>query len=207
MSKYYYHGLSGAFLVISTMLKILQTGGLKSRRLLGEGENGYNGLDYVSVCKKYSQQDYKDTEMDNAFYTFVQNSFCFIISDRVEAIKTKPAGSIKWDNYSDVLLSDKRERISDMFDEWQVYHEIPLSMIVGIGIPVLFITSILSTLPSDCESIRKFRQIMEIAEILGLDIIDTNQSGFVEEYEREKQGSPNKVYQISKKLEEIIAHE
>lgn len=207
MSKYYYHGLQGYFSVISKMLEIFQTGGLKCRRLLGEEESGYNGLDYISVCKKYSSQDYKDTAMDNAFYTFVQDSFCFIISDRIDAIKTKPAGTIKWDDYSDSLLSNKQERISDMFDEWQVYQEIPLSMIVGIGLPVSFISSIQITLPSDCETIRKLRQVLILASELGLDIVDTDQQGFVEEYEKEKEVSSAKIYQISKQFEEGLEDE
>jgi len=148
MSKYYYHGLGEAFYrgdSLNRILKILKTGGIKCKRLLGLPniyESTCNGMDYVSVCKKYPPEDYKSTTMDNAFYTFVQDNFCFIISNEIDAIKTTPAGKIKWNLYSDSMLTDKRNRISDMFDEWQVYQEIPLFMIVGVGIPSNYVDAI-----------------------------------------------------------------
>ena len=189
------------------MLQVLQTGGLKCKRLLGQEEHGFNGLDYISVCKKYAEEDYQNTDMNNAFYSCVQGNFCFIVSERVDAIKTHSSGQIKWYDYSDSLLTDKRNRISDMFDEWQVYKEIPLSAIIGIGIPVQCLAPTLKDFPSDCNTIKSFRKLLELANELGLDIVDTNQRGFVEEYERKKQEASVKIYQISKKLEQVINRE
>ncbi len=207
MSKYFYHGVTGSFVSIPLVLEILKTGGLKCKSLFGKEPRGYNGLNYVSVCKKYPPEDYKSTTMDNAFYTFVQDNFCFIISNEIDAIKTTPAGKIKWNLYSDSMLTDKRNRISDMFDEWQVYKEIPLSAIIGIAIPVQCLAPTLKDFPSDCNTIKSFRKLLELANELGLDIVDTNQRGFVEEYERKKQEASVKIYQISKKLEQVINRE
>ena len=203
MSRYFYHGVSS----IASTLKILQSGSIQCRRLLGKKANGYNGLDYVSVCKKYAEEDYQNTDMNNAFYSCVQGNFCFIVSERVDAIKTHSSGQIKWYDYSDSLLTDKRNRISDMFDEWQAYQEIPLSMIIGVGIPSNYVDAILKKSSSTGRFIMELKEIVAVVTALGLDIVDTNVLGFVEEYEKYKENSSSKVYQISKKLEEVITHE
>lgn len=204
MSKYFYHGTGYDGLGISTTLEILKTGAIKCRRLLGERECGYNGLDYVSICKKYLEAD--DPKTKSAFYCFIQNHFCFIISNKIDAIKTNPSGSIHCLKYSDFLLKDTSERISDLFDEWQVYQEIPLSMIVGVGIPLEVIPSMLKR-SSGSTIAKRLKEIIRIANTLGLDIVDTSVQGFVEEYERKKRESDIKIYQIAKKLEEVLAHE
>ena len=202
MSRYFYHGIA-----IPDMLQVLQTGGLKCKRLLGQEEHGFNGLDYISVCKKYAEEDYQNTDMNNAFYSCVQGNFCFIVSERVDAIKTHSSGQIKWYDYSDSLLTDKRNRISDMFDEWQAYQEIPLSMIIGVGIPSNYVDAMLKKSSSTGRFIMELKEIVAVVTALGLDIVDTNVLGFVEEYEKYKENSSSKVYQISKKLEEVITHE
>ncbi len=53
----------------------------------------------------------------------------------------------------------------------------------------------------------ELKEIVAVVTALGLDIVDTNEIDFVEEYEKKKQDSSIKVYQISKKLEEVIAYE
>ncbi len=202
MSRYFYHGVSS----IASTLKILQSGSIQCRRLLGKKANGYNGFDYVSVCKKYAEEDYQNTDLDNAFYKYVQNYCCFILSEEIPAMKTFPTKHIG-DYPMDTILFDKQKRVSDMFDEWQVYREIPLSFVVGIGIPCdYFLTIIRLTSPSN-ETIREMKEIIQIACSLGLDIVDTNVQGFAEEYEKQKLDTSRKVYQISKKLEEAINHE
>ena len=51
MSRYFYHGIA-----IPDMLQVLQTGGLKCKRLLGQEEHGFNGLDYISVVKNMQKR-------------------------------------------------------------------------------------------------------------------------------------------------------
>ncbi len=202
MSKYFYHGVSS----ISSTLKILQSGSIQCRRLLGEKANGYNGLDYVSVCKKYADEDYQNTDLDNGFYNSVQNYCCFILSEEIPAMKTLPTKHIG-DYPMDTILFDKQKRVSDMFDEWQVYQEIPLSMIVGVGIPSNYVDAISKKRSFTGKFIMELKEIVAVVTALGLDIVDTNGIDFVEEYEKKKQDSSIKVYQISKKLEEVIAYE
>lgn len=83
MSKYYYHGIQGNDFGMKKTLKILTTGGIKCKRLLNQ-ENfvGYNGLDYVSICKKEREVEYFHSKT-NGFYSFVRCNFCFIISDTI----------------------------------------------------------------------------------------------------------------------------
>ena len=94
-----------------------------------------------------------------------------------------------------------------MFDEWQAYQEIPLSMIIGVGIPSNYVDAILKKSSSTGRFIMELKEIVAVVTALGLDIVDTNVLGFVEEYEKYKENSSSKVYQISKKLEEVITHE
>ncbi len=206
MSKYYYHGVKRG-LVLDKALEIFQKGGIKC--MPGVRKIGFNGLDHVSVCMKEPVEEYGN-HSNNAFYNYVQNSICFIILDTIETIKPEIIENAdKWNRFELVGYMNSKPgfRFSDMFDEWQVYKEIPLSAIIGIGIPVQCLAPTLKDFPSDCNTIKSFRKLLELANELGLDIVDTNQRGFVEEYERKKQEASVKIYQISKKLEQVINRE
>ena len=180
MSRYFYHGVSS----IASTLKILQSGSIQCRRLLGKKANGYNGLDYVSVCKKYAEEDYQNTDLDNAFYKYVQNYCCFILSEEIPAMKTFPTKHIG-DYPMDTILFDKQKRVSDMFDEWQVYKEIPLSAIIGIGIPLEELDTILTKTSGN--GAEKIKKLITCALESGLDIVDSSDPNFVEKYESEKE--------------------
>ncbi len=188
-SRYYYHGLGKIRDSLYYLLSILTTGGIKSKRLLGyESFYGYNGADYVSVCKKYPKGEYRQNRM-NAFYSYVMDSFCLILSDSIPAFKLSP-------DYIRPNIFDKviDRRVSDMFDEWQVKDQIPLSSIIGIGIPLKKLKNFMGRLvKEDFETLRK---IVLLAKELGLDIVDSSHPKFVEKYEASKKEKPNKIYQV-----------
>ncbi len=199
MSKYYYHGLGEAFYrgdSLNRILKILKTGGIKCKRLLGLPniyESTCNGMDYVSVCKKLSDQEYQGFfHYESAFYNYVQNCFCLIISDEIKTVKPIIFPITEWKNKEIARMrqSDKKNRFSDICDEWQVYEVVPLSMIIGVGIPLRWIEATCEN-ESDLE---KLQELVTIAEALGLDIVDTNNPNFVEEYEVSKQELGKKVF-------------
>ncbi len=183
MSKYYYHGIQGNYFGMKKALKILTTGGIKCKRLLNQ-ENfvGYNGLDYVSICKKEREVEYFHSKT-NGFYSFVQCNFCFIISDTIDAVKTEMPDFLMT---QEALKEYESTRFSDMFDEWQVREEIPLKFIVGIGIPLSELRILFEMQPTLGE-LQELKEILRISEALGIDIVDSSELHFVESYESQKE--------------------
>lgn len=199
MSKYFYHGLGTPYScdsVISKVLKILVTGGLKCKRNLNMKDYGYNGLDYVSVCKKYPKEEYS-CYGSTAWSKFVQNSFCFIISDEVDAIKTETIPKSYW-YFPDIIEKMRKHpenRYSDMFDEWQIKGNVPLASIVGVGIPLKWLENV--DWKFHLHALEELKNTLNIIDFLGLDIVDSTEEDFIEKYERRKQEEPNKVQKIS----------
>lgn len=200
MSRYFYHGLGLPYFFpsnITTVLEVFKTGGIKSKRLLGRKKKfGYNGLDYVSVCKKYSKEEYDCAYGSTGFYKYVQDCFCFIISDEIPAIKTETLPKCYW-YFMDIVEKMKENpnvRYSDMFDEWQVKDQISISSIIGVGIPLKWLEDVDWRLCRD--ALQELKIIISTVQQLGLDIVDSSRENFVEEYESEKIRNPNKTYQI-----------
>lgn len=56
MNRLFYHGMQPRrtnLCKIRKMIEIIDSGGIKSNRLLGNNlSHGYNGLDYISVCSR-----------------------------------------------------------------------------------------------------------------------------------------------------------
>ncbi len=209
MSKYFYHGLGVPYFFpsnITTVLEIFKTGGIKSKRLLGRKKKfGYNELDYVSVCKKYSKEEYDSAYGSTGFYKYIQDCFCFIISDEIDAIKTETLPKCYW-YFIDIVEKMKvnpNARYSDMFDEWQVYGQVPLSSIVGIGIPIKWLENVDWRFCK--EALQELKEVISLTQKLGMDIVDSSGENFVEEYELAKERSGNKIYQIQ--LEGILENE
>ena len=192
MSKYYYHGVGNIICcpdVGQKMINIIKSGGLKSKRLLGMNSYaGFNGSDYISICKKEDMSLYSKYQL-NAFFYYIFNSCCFIISDEVDAIETEYFNSKDVD-YSDIKIMMNKYpyiRYSDMFDEYQVKDEIPLKYIIGIGLPLNIDD------PYLIEDIKKdIEPVCLLARSLNLDIVDTRSMFFVEEYENNKNNNDNK---------------
>ena len=194
--KYYCHGTS-----LDRLINILLTGEIKCRRLIIEekidikdGEDisfvtGYNGYEYISLCKF---NNYSFTN-NSAFSIFIRNSFCLIISDKIEAIKT-----IHYNN-PDVSSCLQKEiqnfyknndestyRFSDMCDEWQVRTRIPSKYFIGIAIPFSKIV---------CCNPRKIQMLIELAHMHNLEILDSEDMLFMVKFEKKK-GTKNNVKQI-----------
>ena len=148
---------------------------------------GFNGLDHVSVCMKEPVEEYGN-HSNNAFYNYVQNSICFIILDTIETIKPEIIENAdKWNRFELVGYMNSKPgfRFSDMFDEWQVYKEIPLSAIIGIGIPLEELDTILTKTSGN--GAEKIKKLITCALESGLDIVDSSDPNFVEKYESEKE--------------------
>lgn len=191
MSKYYYHGLGEAFYHCNSLeraLSILKTGGIKCKRLLNLPEIyecTCNGMDYVSICKKLSLEEYQESFMyEHAFPEYVQNCFCFILSDEIDAITPERIPMNFWSSQEleEQSLKHPNKRFTDMCDEWQVKEIVPLSAIIGVGIPLQWIDYHWD----DASLLETLSELISLAEALGLDIVDTNSANFVEEYEASK---------------------
>lgn len=194
MSKYYYHGTR----TINTMVRIFACNRIKSQRLLGYSKGyGYNGLDYISVCKKENtDDDYK--RKTSAFCQFIKRNCCFIISDEIDAIKTEymNCNHMSCRELQSFLEEHSDTRYSDMFDEWQVKNSIPLKYVVGIGLPI---DDILERIEYDQSGffLYDLSLLLKIVKDLNLDIIDTCEENFIENYE-------SKNYNNEKNLQKIM---
>ncbi len=186
IGKYFYHGTD-----INSFMKILDTGEIKCRKLIDrEGIKihrtlevtlgvGYNGTEYISLCR-LNQDSYQG---DSAYQIFVRNSYCFIISDDIPAIKPLDISSQEIrKQYSEELLlfvknRDKSEvRFTNMKDEWQIKMRIPLQYIVGIAIPIRR----LKYYPHHFYDIQR---AIALAEMYHLDVVDSSAFNFIEKYE------------------------
>lgn len=187
MSRFFYHGIRNGISAPDKVLDIFKTGGIKSKRLQNRSYRiGFNGPDYVSVCRKGNFEDYESGK-NNAFYNYILNSFCFIISDEVDAIKGEYTPDvIEWERFelAKFMTMYPERRITDMFDEWQVRDEIKFSHIIGIGIPLRWISTMKHEGWSEITTLA--RQIINLASSLGLDIVNSSMPNFVEQYEKEK---------------------
>ncbi len=182
MSRYYYHGIKHGS-VLDKTLDIFQSGKIKCIPTVNK--RGFNGNDFVSVCKKEIEEEYF-RHSNNGFYNYVQNGICFIISDEIAAIKPEIIENAdKWNRFELIgyMNSKPGMRFSDMFDEWQVKSHIPLSAILAIGIPIKYLEELMDEKE---EGFQKVRKIISLALELGLDIVDSSVSNFVEEYENQK---------------------
>lgn len=191
MSKYFYHGYLKKEKSIGTMFKVLTSGGIKSVRLRGVHQPiGFNGYDYISVCKKEKPRN-NDNRLCSSFDEYIKDSFCFIISNDIEALRTVSF----FDTPPDTpVFGTPTTRYSVFYDEYQVKDEIPVSKIIGIGIPL----NLVNDLPK--RHLEILNKIIEIAEALSLDIVDTSNPNFVIEYEQWKEKNTQKRIAINIKL-------
>ena len=134
--------------------KILESGGLKSRRLRGDIDTsigGWNGLDYISLCD-YRRKDNKPYNNDsflkgyNAYETYIKQSLSFVITkSKVNAIKPKLYSPIIFDWESQFIMrnlgNSPKERYSDLVDEVHVKDEISLDRIRAVTMPIKYMIS------------------------------------------------------------------
>lgn len=198
MSKFFLHGTDD----IKTMIDIIRTNGIKSRRLQKNFRPGYfNTQDYISVCKK-ERDDLIFEHKISAFETFIKDEFCFIITDEINAIKTKFLNPREFSTEEKMLKYVKKHnktRYSDMYDEWQVKDEIPLNKIVGIGLPFSYIEERINE-NLDNGFFMNLKTLISLVVALNLDIVDTSDSMFIDDYENNK----SDINKNKKKIYEVI---
>ncbi len=185
MEQFYYHGIQEGADGIMTMLRILKSESIQSKRLLQyASEGGFNGLDYVSVCK-WNPKDM--VKKDSSFPIWIQNHFCMILSQNTPATKTNylPGGrDLSQSDLKAFLDTHRYERYSDVADEWQVKDEIPSEYWVGVGLPTKWILEEISH-HLDRTHLLALKELLEVANALGLDLVDSSRPHFVEEYEKQ----------------------
>ncbi len=188
MSKYYYHG----FKTITDGISILASGGIQSRRMRGlSSSNGFERLDYVCVCTKRDKIAYDD-DVNSAFGWFIENQFCFIISPDIPAFDPEylPEDIFFGAKMAQFLEEHPEGQYTNLFDEMQVKDYIPVSKIVGLGVPV----SILNENPYfSTKELLSFKRLLSLADALGLDVIDSSEEDFIENYEYEKEKTKRRI--------------
>lgn len=180
MGKVFYHGIKDWYDPYTSILKILEiieSGGLKSRRLQNKTSSlGFNGNDYISVCERKKDEEYGKYS-NNAFYNYIVFRFCFIISHSIEALPIQYIDCQKFASFAEAkeyMRSYPNVRFSDMFDEWQVKDEISLSDIVGIGLPVHKILNYIKHGPKKELFKYNLDRLYSIAKALNWIIINTD---------------------------------
>lgn len=192
MSKYFYHGIRNGLVAPDTVIDIFKSGGIKSRRLQRISyKAGFNGPDYVSICRKEADTEYDEVK-NNAFKNYILDSFCFIISDDIPAVKCDYVPETQeWDRFQLYKFMNEHPdiRITDMFDEWQVKDEIKFSNIIGIGIPTNWISKMHNAGFTNIRAL--VSKIVTLASEYQLDIVDSSVPNFIELYEKEKKNKIN----------------
>lgn len=180
MSKVFYHGIKPYYDVnesISIMLKIIESGGIKCRRLQGVTSNrGFNGDDYISICERKRNCEYRKYP-NNAFFQYIHYGFCFILNGDIPVIPVRYINSDAFDFYNEIvkyMSSYPDVRFSDMFDEWQVKDEIPLSCIVGIGLSTCKMLEYVKFANEKEMFKNNLNKLYIIAKDLNWDIVDTD---------------------------------
>lgn len=151
---------------IDTMIKIIETGGIKSRNQREEeikGPHMFNGLDHISVCR----YDLGDRDCSPAYSWFVQSTPFFIIDGDISAIK---CGLYTGGGYDPSV-----DRVSQFPDEWHVRDIIPLDKIVGISLPIY------ELLKEDKEMLKKIKKILLYAKAYGWKLYDSLSKDVIEE--------------------------
>lgn len=189
MNRLFYHGMQprrSSLCKIKTMLEIIDSGSLKSNRLLGNNlTHGYNGLDYISVCSREKIYKYFKKE-ESAFNLFIKNNFCFILSGDISVIKPKYLDWNCFEHYDDLvnyINSFPGAQFSDLFDEWQVKDEIPLDYVVGLGLPLQSLSKIYNL---DDKMMKEIERLYMFARTFGWDIVDSDSFFSFYNYEKGK---------------------
>ncbi len=184
MSKYFYHGVT-TFPPCEEMLDEIKAQAILSSKKMGYSHPaGMYGPNYISVCRKGPVESYQrcqEERVPTAFTRNIQNHFCFIVRGDLEVLPTFPAP---------VGLEEDWDDISPrLFDEFLVKDGIPLSKVIGIGIPK-------KALEQGFYRNRfhdSLEELYQVATALEWDIVDTTSFTFIEEYEKEKEKQKQRI--------------
>ena len=183
MSKYYYH----ATYDLLSFIDILKDGSIKCLRLLENttindlDKLAFNGLDYICLCNKLV--NYEDIFGDSSFEQFILDSFCFVVSNKIDVVKPKV---ISWHDFYEYmairekLYNDKKQNlhVSTYADEYRTKDKITIDNILGIGLPL--------EKKYTKEELVLLRQSLTLVRSFGLDIVDSSDEYFIEKYESRK---------------------
>ncbi len=190
MSNWFYHGIKDYYdpnASVLKMLEIIESGGIKSRRLQGKTSfYGFNGDDYISICERKNSDEYSKYS-NNAFFNYILFRFCFIISRDIPAVPVRYIDCEKFVSFQEATeyMSHYPDvRFSDMFDEWQVKGEIPLSDIIGIGLPMHKILDYYKHGTEKEMFHHNLTKLYILAESLNWPIIDTDTLYLDNDYEK-----------------------
>lgn len=140
MNSFYYHGITDNQL--ACLESILKSKAILSRSKMNEEMNlisrhdyiGYNGNDYVSICKKFY-----NNETSDCYEEYIRTNISLIMSDLPNVINTELINlNYNNENYQDYYnrFHNLEVRYSDLTGELQVYKEIPLEYVVAISYPL-----------------------------------------------------------------------
>lgn len=147
---------------------ILKEGAILSRSIMNDKQIelssheyiGYNGYDYISVCKKYYSN-----EISDCYEEYIRNNIGLIIVNPINITETKLINSNdgvtkNFNNYYKQFY-DEQVRYSDLTGEFQVYQKIPLKNIIAITYPLtILINDIENSYMSEKERIIHYRNII-----------------------------------------------
>ena len=203
-SKYYYHGCG----TCETLSKILDSKKICTRKDLGlelKGGNGlFNGLEYISVCKKSYKKD-NEQEINGtveSFTSFICRGFGLILSDDIRAEKTE---IFKFDRYFtpyDIykFVSEHSEkRWSNMFDEYQVKGSIDIDKFKAVMLPIDRLEKGYIKFDS-----KYLSNIMNKIDKYNLDIVNSCDDRFSELYESPDYNRDEQNSKIKKRVMKII---
>lgn len=164
MNRFYYHGITDNALVC--LESILNAGAILSRSLMNDKQLeisnheyiGYNGYNYISVCKKYY-----NSELSDCYDEYIRNNISLVIINPTNLSNTQLIHSNDKDsnNYQDYYNNyhNCNARYSDLTGEFQVYEKIPLKNIVAISYPLtMLINDIENSYMSNEEKITNYRK-------------------------------------------------
>lgn len=166
MDRFYYHGITdNAFECLES---ILNEGAILSRSIMNDRQVeisnheyiGYNGYDYISVCKKYY-----NNEISDCYEEYIRNNISFIIvsPSNIKATNLITSNDGISTNFNDYCNKFHHNdiRYSDLTGEFQVYKKIPLKNVIAISYPLtLLINDIESSYMSKEEKIKEYRKII-----------------------------------------------
>lgn len=147
---------------------------------------GLNDLEYISTCVVCSKESYENYPENNAFNLYISHHFCFIFKD-LDTVETTFIKDLKqWNIYKRIEYQQNNPniRITDLFDERQVYGNIPLENAIAIGIPypeaeLNFICLSKFSILTKSEFNRLVKKVEAFAKIYNLKILNSNSPDFL----------------------------
>ena len=132
MKRYYYHGIGDNLSCLWQMVKIINSGELKTRSIIRDTKDEkYNHICLYKKNEEYNYDEEKEILLKSARGGWIDNCWFFIISPDISAKKVKQSNQTGFDEFGNPT--------TNLIDEWRSEGNIPLDKIIGIGIPFDYI--------------------------------------------------------------------